>query len=223
MVGEDHAAGDSARADLRICVRKREHPSEMKAVNGSSNAGSDVTGISSNRAAFGKLHNVIRAKLLKDGVGGTFLTAFLNRIECIWFARFEYGPDCRMIRCRVAPQIPAKGLMPFAQICPRLDAILEDHSGDKNVMLVDLLELEAPDGFRCLTRYIDTLCKMNDVPLIPVAFTKHDGVVLDMEEARTVARGGKSLIIQVGEENVVLKVGSRESIENERKNHNAVD
>ena len=195
MVGKDHAEGDGARTDFRIYVRNREYPSEMNAVNGSSNALGDVAGICNIKAAFGKLHKVIRAKLLEDGVGGTFLITFLNRIECIWFARFEYDIDCCMIRCQVAPEIPAKGLKPFAQICPSLDDILYNHPEDESVMLVELLDLETPFGFRCLTRYIDTLCRMNDVPINPVAFTKHDSVVLDMEEARIVARGGKSLII----------------------------
>ena len=128
-----------------------------------------------------------------------------------------------MTRCQMAPEILAKGLNPFAHICPGLDDILDNLPGNKSVMLVDLLDLETPFGFRCLTRYIDTLCRMNDVPINPVAFTKHDGVILDMEEARIVARGGKSLIIQVREENAVLKVGSLVSIQNECKNHRAVD
>ena len=83
MVGEDHAEGDGTQADFRVYVRNREYPSEMKAVNGSSNALGDVTRIRNKRATFGKLHKDIRAKLLEDGVEGTFLTTFLNRIECI--------------------------------------------------------------------------------------------------------------------------------------------
>lgn len=222
VLGEDHASGDGARADFRVYAGDREYPSEMKAVNGSSNALGDVTGIRNNRAAFGKLHKVIRAKFLEDGVGGTFLTTFLNRIECIWFARFEYGTDKRMIRCQMAPEIPAKGLKPFVQICPGLDDICDNYEGDiETIKLVDLLDKETPFGFGYLTRYIDTLCRMNDVPISPVAFMKHDDVALDMKEARIVARGGKSLIIQVGEENAVLKVGPCLSIE--CKNHRAVD
>ncbi|KAG0580507.1 hypothetical protein KC19_4G178500 [Ceratodon purpureus] len=223
VLGEDHTFHDSARGDLRVYVRNMEHPSEMKAVNGSSNALNDPTGILSNKAAFGKLHNIIRAKLLKEGAGGTFLCTFLNRIECIWFAKLEYDSERRMIRCQVAPQIPAKGLMPSAQICPRLDEILDDNPSDKDVMLADLLDREPPSGFRCLTRYIDTLCRMNDVPIIPVAFMTDDGTCLDMEQARIVARGSKSLIIQVGEEDAVFKVGPHNSIQNEKRNLRAVD
>ena len=223
VVAEDHTAGDGARGDLRVYVRNEEYPSEMKAVNGSSNASTDKTGISKNKAAFGKLHKIIRSKLLKTGAGGTFLCTFLNRIECIWFAKYEYDSTDRLISFHVAPEIPAKDLKPSAQICPHLDSILEYRPPDENVMLADLLDLKALFGFRCLTRYMDTLCRMNDVPIIPIAFMTKDETYLDMEQARIVARGMKSLIIQVGEEDAVLKVGPLKSIQNEVQNHSLVD
>jgi hypothetical protein len=70
-------------------------------------------------------------------------------------------------------------------------------------------------GFRCLTRYVDTLCIKNGVPIIPIVFIDSGGEYYDMEGARIIDRSRKSLIIQVGHEDEVFKVGDCQSIQNE--------
>lgn len=69
VVGEDHTFRDSALRDLRVYVRNMEHPSEVKVANGSSHALKDLTLILNNKAAFGKLHKIIRTKALKGVLG----------------------------------------------------------------------------------------------------------------------------------------------------------
>ena len=91
-----------------LYVDGHEYPSLMKAVNGSSNRGTDVEGIHSNKAAFGKFLKIIWTKLVNEVIGSqSFICTFLNRIEYIWFVKFEFeGNDVK--RVEVAPQIPAK-------------------------------------------------------------------------------------------------------------------
>jgi serine/threonine protein kinase len=71
--------------------------------------------------------------------------------------------------------------------------------------------------------YVDTLCIMNGVPIIPVAFVKSDGECYNMEGARIINRGIKSLIIQVRHKDEVFKVGNRHTIQKEQQNHIVVD
>lgn len=107
----------------------------------------------------------------------------------------EYDSECRMICRQVAPEIPTKGLMPSAHICPQFDKILDCNPRDTYVMLADPLDGEIPSGFRCLAWYIDTLCSVDGVPIIPADLMTDNRTCLDMEQARIVARGNKSQII----------------------------
>ena len=152
VVGEDHSVNDSALGDLYVYVRDMEYPSKMKTVNGSSNALTDVVGIFSNKAAFGKLHKIIRTKLLKDSTRDTFLCTFLNRIDCFWFAKFEYDSKGQMIRCQVALEIPVEGLRPFAQICPRLDEIIDDYPGEQRCYVGRPVGSRSPIWFQVLDK-----------------------------------------------------------------------
>jgi hypothetical protein len=227
VLPEDHTTGDTARGDLRIYVRDMHYPSELKVVNGLANLQTDRTGILSNRPAFAKLHKIIVTKLLKPGVGGDFLCTFLNRIECVWFVQFvyEWKDGTHSLSClRVIPEIPEKGIVPCAQICPSLDDILEKVDVSQDVKLSDVLDSKEPSyGFRCLMRYVDTLCIMNGVPIVPLAFVGSGGERYDMEGAHIINRGRKSLIIQMGHKDEVFKVGDCQSIQNEQQKHAVVD
>ena len=86
-----------------------------------------------------------------------------------------------------------------------------------------MLGPEAPLGFRYMTRYIDTLCDLKGVSINDAVFKTYNGDIIDMREARIIARGGKSLILQVGEEHAVIKVGPRECIDLEYSNLKLVD
>lgn len=162
VLHEDHTA---ARRDLRIYVRDMYYPSEMKAVNGSTNPLTDPIGFLCNRPIFAKLHKIIMTKLLKPGVG--------------------------VISCALST--------------------------------ISLDSKEPSYGFRCLTRYIDTLCIENGVPIIPIAFVNSGGERYDTKEAHIINRGRKSLIIQVRHKDEVFKVGDYQSIQNEQQKHAVVD
>jgi hypothetical protein len=97
VVSGDYTKGDGSRGDLWVYVDGHEYLSVMKAVNGSSNNGTDTEGIHSNKAAFGKLLKIIGTKLVNERTGfQSFICTFLNRNECIWFVKFEFeGKDVK--------------------------------------------------------------------------------------------------------------------------------
>jgi hypothetical protein len=80
VVSGDYTKGDGSRGDLWVYVDGHEYLSVMKAVNGSSNNGTDTEGIHSNK---------------RTGFQ-SFICTFLNRNECIWFVKFEFeGKDVK--------------------------------------------------------------------------------------------------------------------------------
>ena len=69
------------------------------------------------------------------------------------------------------------------------------------VTLADLLLMHkaspAP-GWRLLVRYVDTLCQMHDIPPVAYGLQYADGrPVLDISAGTVVARGGKSIMIEL--------------------------
>jgi hypothetical protein len=141
----------------------------------------------------------------------------MNRIECIWFVKFKFeGIDVKTVE--VTPRIPTEGV---PKICTHLDDIL--FLGMEDAMLSDLLDISMLLGFKYMSRYMDTLCYMNGIPINNVVFEKYNGQCIDMKEARIIAWGEKSLILHVKGEDALTKVGPCECIEVEYNNHKVVD
>jgi hypothetical protein len=214
VLPKDDTPGDTAPEDFRIYVRDMCYPSAMKVVNGLEKPLTDP----SNVVAFAKLHKSIMAKRLEPSFGGDFLCIFLDRINYVWFVQLLYkwkDGTHSLSRLHVVPKIPEYHILRSTQICPSLDNILEIVDDSQDVMLLDVLNSKEPSyGFRCLTRYVDTMFIMNGVPIVPAAFVNSRGERYDMEGARIINRSEKSLIIQVRHEDEVFKLGDRESIQN---------
>ena len=112
-------------------------------------------------------------------------------------------------------------MLVFAKICVDLDLILD--LGTEDVMLSKLLDLSVPLGFKYMSGYMDTLCRVKDVPTNDVVFEKYNGQCIDMKEARIIAWSGKSLILHLEGENAMIKVGPLECIQVEHSSHKLVD
>ena len=61
-------------------------------------------------------------------------------------------------------------------------------------------------GFHMLVRYVATLCHLHSVPKVQFQLKLHNQQTLDTSQARVLAHGHKSLVLQLGNEDAVYKV-----------------
>jgi len=162
-----------------------------------------------------QIHKVIRSKFLKSWSDQVFLCPFVVRIECCWIAKFDYQWDAdqgihHLRSCSVCPPIPGKDRQPAGVLCKDLDDMLKYHTASEAVSLTDLLLMSGstspPPGFHMLVQYVATFCHLHSVPLAQPQLRRHDQQILDISQARILAHGHKSLVVQLGEENAVYKV-----------------
>ncbi|KAL3151006.1 hypothetical protein ABBQ38_012877 [Trebouxia sp. C0009 RCD-2024] len=229
----DIAHQDTAQHDLRCFVDSVEgHPGEAKPRNVTSNPLADTDGIHSNRDAFGKLYKVIKAKFLKSRCDAVFFCPFVVRIECCWIAKFDFEwkaeTETHVLRsCQVCPAIPANSTPPSGVLCKHLDDMLTYFGASARVSLTDLLlmagDASPTPGFHMLVQYVATLCHLHSVPIVQFQLKLHNHQTLDTSQARVLAHGHKSLVLQLGGEDAVYKIGHCELIENELMIHNRID
>ena len=137
------------------------------------------------------------------------------RIECCWIARFDFEwkdeAEIHILRsCQVCPAIPAKAMPPSGVLCKHLDDVLTYFGASDSVNLTDLLLMAgdpAPTpGFHMLVRHVATLCHLHSVPKVQFQLKLHNQQTLDTSQARVLAHGHKSLVLQLGNEDAVYKV-----------------
>ena len=162
-----------------------------------------------------QLYKVIRAKFLRARRDAVFLCPFVVRIECCWIAKFDFewkgDTEIHILRsCQVCPAIPAKAMPPDGVLCKHLDDMLTYFGVSAVVSLTDLLLMAgdpAPTpGFHMPVRYVASLCHLHSVPKVQFQLKLHNEQTLDTSQARVLAHGHKSLVLQLGNEDAVYKV-----------------
>jgi len=162
-----------------------------------------------------QLYKVIKAKFLRSRRDAVFFCPFVVRIECCWIAKFDFewkdDTEIHILRsCQVCPAIPAKAMPPSGVLCKHLDDMLTYFGASASVSLTDLLLMAgnpAPTpGFHMLVRYVTTLCHLHSVPKVQFQLKLHNQQTLDTSQARVLAHGHKSLVLQLGNEDAVYKV-----------------
>ena len=119
--------------------------------------------------------------------------------------------------CSVCPPIPGKDMQPASVLCKDLDDMLKYFSASEPVSLTDLLLMTGSatptPGFHMLVQYVATLCHLQSVPVVQPQLRFYDQQTLDISQARILAHGHKSLVVQLGEENAVYKVHCTYSVQ----------
>lgn len=67
-------------------------------------------------------------------------------------------------------------------------------------------------GFLMLVQYVATLCHLHSIAIVQLQFKLHNQQTLDISQARVLAYGHKSLVVQLGEEDAVYKVLSSHAL-----------
>ena len=99
---------------------------------------------------------------------------------------------------------------PSGVLCKHLDDILTYFGASASVSLTDLLLMggdTAPTpGFHMLVQFVTTLCHRHSIPTAQFQLKPHNQQTLDTLQARVLAHGHKSLVLQLGNEDAVYKV-----------------
>ena len=149
-----------------------------------------------------QLYKVIRAHCLPVSQRRKFLGIFANRIDAVYFAQMCFDePGELMTECRVAPRIPQEGALPAGILCRELDSVEENFKLEMAPTLADFLLLGGMDpapGWRLLVRYVDILCQLHHICPVTCGLQYADGrALLDISAGRVVARGAKSIMLEV--------------------------
>lgn len=107
--------------------------------------------------------------------------------------------------------IPAKDMPPKSVLCRCLDDMLKYFKPADNICLTDLLLMTgnaspAP-GFSMLVQYVASLCSLHSIPAAQVQLRLHNQQTLHISEAVVLAHGHKSLVVRLGQDAAVYKVG----------------
>lgn len=216
FLSEDTTPSDNSREDIRCAIRGIiVDPSEAKAIYHCI-GGRDKYGIDSNALPLGKLLQACMDHQLTDTPR---LCTFISRIHCLWIVRFEFDDQQQISKVQVSPEFPAHGISPKKVLISNFNWI----DNDKAKTLYDIMRRTASNGFRMLVRYVDTLCFLRGIPVTPLTLLCKNGNSVNLDNARVIAEGGKSVIIGLGgATSSVVKVSRDDLIDREVAIYNRV-
>lgn len=139
-------------------------------------------------------------------------------MEYIWFVEFTFSGDGQLQQCRVSPHFPSRGQTITDNVLCALADI------DRCSTLAELVSSSPTAGFVLLSRYVDTLAAIHQLPLAPLQLVQADGHPLDVERVQILAQGQHSLVLQASPESrFVIKISHSSLIDRERRMHSLVD
>lgn len=169
----------------------------------------------------------------------TTLGALISRCEFVWFMELDWELEAdgewRVKRVRVAPEFPESSVQPRGQLVSRTDwehieEELSMHRGQITfrdfILWANEGSTSAPEGFRLLSRYADTLASMESLPITPLRLIPRavDSSSISLDQARILAQGLRSIILRVEPgASYVVKVGSSSSIMLDYRIHEVID